>query len=92
MNRAKKHGSCSQVVDLVRVDVGLGSVHRGLSGREAADATLAGELSGPRELTEFELPAFFTYSSTERAVIERGRGPAMKLGLALHRCTCGSCA
>jgi hypothetical protein len=36
----------------------------------------------PRELSEFELQAFFTFSSTERAVIERRRGPAMKLGLA----------
>jgi hypothetical protein len=38
----------------------------------------------PRELTEFELQASFTYSSTERAVIERRRDPAMKLGLAPH--------
>ncbi|MEY4546537.1 MAG: hypothetical protein RL685_2732 [Pseudomonadota bacterium] len=35
-------------------------------------------------LSEFELQGFFTFSSTERAVIERRRGPAMKLGLVLH--------
>jgi hypothetical protein len=38
----------------------------------------------PRELSEFELQAFFTFSSAERAVIDRRRGPALKLGLALH--------
>ena len=38
----------------------------------------------PRELSEFELQAFFTFSSTERACIQRRRGPALKLGLALH--------
>jgi Domain of unknown function (DUF4158) len=34
----------------------------------------------PRELSEFELQAFFM----ERGFIQRRRGPALKLGLALH--------
>jgi hypothetical protein len=38
----------------------------------------------PRELSEFELQAFFTFSPAERAVIQRRRGPTLKLGLALH--------
>ena len=38
----------------------------------------------PRELSEFELQAFFTFSSTERAWVQRRRGPALRLGLALH--------
>jgi hypothetical protein len=60
-----------------------------LSGREADEMqhwqeSYLGLREVPRELSEFELQAFFTFSSTERAVIERRRGPAMKLGLALH--------
>lgn len=38
----------------------------------------------PRQLSEFELQAFFTFSPDERAVIQRRRGPTLKLGLALH--------
>ncbi len=38
----------------------------------------------PRELSEFELQAFFTFSPAEHGLIQRRRGPAMKLGLALH--------
>jgi TnpA family transposase len=38
----------------------------------------------PRELSGFELQAFFTYSRAERAVINARYGIAHKLGLALH--------
>lgn len=38
----------------------------------------------PRELSEFELQAFFTFNRTEHAVIQRRRGPALKLGPALR--------
>ena len=38
----------------------------------------------PRELSTFELQAFFTFSSTERAVIDARYGATHKLGLALH--------
>jgi hypothetical protein len=38
----------------------------------------------PREVGELELQAFFTFSRTEHAIIQRRRGPALKLGLALH--------
>ena len=38
----------------------------------------------PRELSGFELQAFFTYSRAERAVIDERHGAAHKLGLALH--------
>ena len=37
----------------------------------------------PRELTAFEIEAFFTFTATERQVIEQRRQPALKLGLAL---------
>lgn len=38
----------------------------------------------PRELTEFELQAFFSFRRAERDLIERRRGDNHKLGLALH--------
>jgi hypothetical protein len=38
----------------------------------------------PRELTAFELEAFFTFTTTERQVIEQRRRSALKLGLALQ--------
>jgi hypothetical protein len=38
----------------------------------------------PRELTAFEIEAFFTFTATERQVIEQRRQPALKLGLALQ--------
>jgi TnpA family transposase len=41
-----------------------------------------GEL--PREISAFELEAFFTFSAAERRVIEQRRTPALKLGLALQ--------
>jgi hypothetical protein len=47
-------------------------------------ATYLGLRVIPRELSECELQAFFTFDSTERAVIQRRRGPAVRLGLALH--------
>jgi len=38
----------------------------------------------PRELTEFELQAFFSFSHAEFELIARRRGDNHKLGLALH--------
>jgi len=38
----------------------------------------------PREISAFELQAFFTFSRAERELIERRRGEHHKLGLALH--------
>jgi hypothetical protein len=38
----------------------------------------------PRELSAFELEAFFTFSAAERELIEQRRRPAHKLGLALQ--------
>jgi hypothetical protein len=38
----------------------------------------------PRDISGFELHAFFTFSPAERALIEARRGDAHKLGLALH--------
>jgi hypothetical protein len=38
----------------------------------------------PRELTAFEIEAFFTFTATERQVIEQRRQAALKLGLALQ--------
>ena len=38
----------------------------------------------PRDLTAFEVEAFFTFSVAERRVIEARRGPELRLGLALQ--------
>src|SRR5208337_4930017 len=38
----------------------------------------------PRELTAFEIEAFFTFSAAEHAVIEARRRPELQLGLALQ--------
>lgn len=38
----------------------------------------------PRDISGFELQAFFTFSPAERALIDARRGDAHKLGLALH--------
>ena len=38
----------------------------------------------PRELSAFELQAFFAFSRAERAVIDARHGATHKLGLALH--------
>ena len=38
----------------------------------------------PRELSAFELQTFFTFSNTERAVIDARYDATHKLGLALH--------
>jgi TnpA family transposase len=47
-------------------------------------ATFFGLKQIPRELTAFEIEAFFTFTATERQVIEQRRQPALKLGLALQ--------
>jgi len=38
----------------------------------------------PREISAFELQAFFTFSHAERELIDRRRSDHHKLGLALH--------
>ena len=38
----------------------------------------------PRELTEFELATFFTFSGKERALIDRRRGDFYRFAVALH--------
>jgi len=38
----------------------------------------------PRELTGFEIEAFFTFTLAERVLIEERRRPELKLGLALQ--------
>ena len=38
----------------------------------------------PREISTFELQAFFTFGPAERELIEARRGNRLKLGLALH--------
>jgi Domain of unknown function (DUF4158) len=47
-------------------------------------AVFFGLMQIPRELTAFEIEAFFTFTATERQVIEQRRQPALKLGLALQ--------
>jgi hypothetical protein len=42
----------------------------------------------PRELSGFEIEAFFTFTASERALIEVRRGPSLKLGLALPMAFC----
>lgn len=38
----------------------------------------------PRDISSFELQAFFTFSQAERELIGACRGESLKLGLALH--------
>ena len=38
----------------------------------------------PRELTAFDIEAFFNFSPAERRVIEERRGPELMLGLAVQ--------
>ncbi len=47
-------------------------------------ATFLGLKRLPRELSGFEIEAFFTFTAGERALIEARRGPSLKLGLALQ--------
>ena len=47
-------------------------------------ATFFGLKQIPRELTAFEIEAFFTFTAAERQAIEQRRRPALKLGLALQ--------
>jgi TnpA family transposase len=47
-------------------------------------ATFFGLKQIPRELTAFEIEAFFTFTAAERQVIEQRRRPGLKLGLALQ--------
>jgi hypothetical protein len=46
-------------------------------------ATFLGLKQLRRELTAFELEAFFTFTAAERQAIEDRRGPGLQLGLAL---------
>jgi hypothetical protein len=47
-------------------------------------ATFLGLKQLPRELSGFAIEAFFTFTASERALIEARRGPSLKLGLALQ--------
>jgi hypothetical protein len=47
-------------------------------------ATFLGLKQLPRELSGFEIEAFFTFTASERALVEARRGPSLKLGLALQ--------
>jgi hypothetical protein len=47
-------------------------------------ATFFGLKQVPGELTAFEIEAFFTFTATERQVVEQRRRAALKLGLALQ--------
>src|SRR5260370_25449442 len=47
-------------------------------------STFLGLKQLPRELTAFEIEAFFTFTLAERQMIEERRRPALKLGLALQ--------
>jgi hypothetical protein len=38
----------------------------------------------PRDISDFEMTAFFTFDGTKREAIDSRRGDAHKLGLALH--------
>jgi hypothetical protein len=56
-------------------------------------ATFLGLKQLPRELTAFEIEAFFTFTLAERQLIEDRRRPALKLGwpyrLAFCACVVG---
>ena len=47
-------------------------------------STCLGRRTLPRDLSAFEIEAFFNFSEAERHVVEDRRGPALKLALALH--------
>jgi len=47
-------------------------------------STFLGLKQLPRELTAFEIEAFFTFTLAERQIIEDRRRPTLKLGLALQ--------
>lgn len=51
---------------------------------DAWHSTFLGIRQPPRELSAFELQAFFTFDGAERAVVDERRTPALRLGLALH--------
>jgi hypothetical protein len=47
-------------------------------------STCLGRRSLPRDLSDFEIEAFFTFSEAERRIIEERRRPVLKLALALQ--------
>src|ERR1700735_5560805 len=79
--------------DLLQAHQGLavrcfcrGIVGRFTEGRQMQDwhSTCLGRRTLPRDLSAFEIEAFFNFSDAERRVIEDRRGPALKLALALQ--------
>jgi hypothetical protein len=46
-------------------------------------STCLGRRSLPRDLSDFEIEAFFTFSEAERRVVEERRSPVLKLALAI---------
>jgi hypothetical protein len=61
-------------------------VRRFTKGRHMQDwhSTCLGRRTLPRDLSGFEIEAFFNFSDAERRVIDDRRGPALKLALALQ--------
>src|ERR1039458_4403026 len=61
-------------------------VGRFTEGRQMPDwhSMCLGRRTLPRDLSAFEIEAFFNFSDAERRVIEDRRGPALKLALALQ--------
>lgn len=47
-------------------------------------STCLGRRSLPRDMSDFEIEAFFTYSAAERRVVEERRSPVLKLALTLQ--------
>lgn len=47
-------------------------------------STWLGRRCLPRDLRDFEIGAFFTFTGNERRVIEERRGPALEIALALQ--------
>jgi hypothetical protein len=69
---------------LARRIFGCFSTRRGAAAMQGWQTPYLGLRELPREITEFELQAFFTFSRAERELIEARRGDNHKLGLALH--------
>jgi hypothetical protein len=57
-----------------------------MEGRQMQDwhSTCLGRRTLPRDLSAFEIEAFFNFTDAERRVIEDRRGRALKLALALQ--------
>src|SRR5258708_2119432 len=61
-----------------------GPIHGGSAHMQDWHATCLGRRTLPRDLSAFEIEAFFNFSDAERGVIEERRSAALKLALALQ--------